>query len=265
MSEGSPPSRVLDRDHPIYKIATELGDKAGIEILGIEIEDHPYFENASVHPFVNNLGKRGASITFTGNPLTDSTDEDALRAAIGHELGHMDTIRSGYFVKQFAYASEKYYKGLAKISASTGVIAGALENPTTRLMLGASAVSLMAAHGIRFAAMKLRQTNEYIADNFSVELSGRDVGISGMKKFFAGIESNTPKPDIRPESLKDRWIMAKGTLHRIFNKTHPDDKDRIDALERAFPLAASGNPTQTAPSQELNLQNARRDNPRMPV
>jgi len=115
-----------------------------------------------------------------------------------------------------------------------------VNNPVSQFMLGTSIFAYGAAQGVKILNSQLRKTNEYIADNFSAQLVGSDVGIQSLKELKKNDEPESTHHKQEKGFLKSAWEKVNNESMDFLYGSHPEIDNRINALERAFPVAAAG-------------------------
>lgn len=257
---------LLPDDHPLVTMAQEIAAKDGILPI-IYLNQDDAFHNAMVSPLRTEEGQDVASIIFDGNPLLAKNGEAITRGVLGHEIAHLSTSMNSVS-KKYLMNTTSSYALLAQITGFFGLahdkiktldvdrVIEAVQLPghahgqvemllntvaSQPLMLGAAAGFAALAVAVPRMARSHSHATEHIADLHGAELTSPEDAIALMEHLKA---QNPPE---QKSSLKAIWDrVAKASIYRPFDDTHPNYDERIRVLKESFNMTGETNAVTTA-------------------
>lgn len=204
-----------------YGIVRELVQNAGLPMPKVYI-----MHNDQPNAFATGRDPQHAAVAATTGLLSMLTREE-IAGVMAHELGH---VKNRDILIMTVTAT---IAGAIGMLAQFGFLFGGSrddERPNPIVMIGLMILAPMAAGLVQMAISRSR---EYEADRLGAEICGHPLWLAAALKKIAGIAEHVPNETAEANPASAHMFIVNPLSGRSMDNlfsTHPDTKNRIDAL-----------------------------------
>ena len=212
----------------LHDMVARLADNAGLPMPKVYVMDNP-----QPNAFATGRNPENAAVAATTG-LLQSLNYEEVEGVMAHELAHVQNRDTLIMTITATIA------GAVSMLANFGMFFGGRGRDNPLGMIGTLTMVILAPMAAMLVQMAISRTREYAADKRGAEICGKPMALASALQNIAGaahrIENDTAEANPATAHMFIINPLSGARMDNLFS-THPDTRNRIEALER---LAASG-------------------------